>query len=99
MAAKLRGISEAEPTSLPRIRGTRNPRMISNAVSPVWELERGTGEVVTSDQEVKPSARSATRTTVRSRVIPKLVSKGDLRHILSLRRVIDSIRMRLPEKG
>jgi len=33
------------------------------------------------------------------RVIPKLVSKGDLRRILSLRRVIDAIRMGLPEKS
>src|SRR4029077_16680723 len=36
---------------------------------------------------------------VRSCVVPKLVSKGDLRRILSLRRAIDSIRMGLQEKS
>src|SRR5882762_5435801 len=98
MAAKIPGISEAEPTSLPRMRGTRNPRMISHAVSTVSELKKGPSEAVTSDQPVRPSARTSTRTTVRSWVTPKLVSKGDLRRILSLRRVIDSIRMGLQKE-
>src|SRR6266446_46671 len=98
MADKIRGISAAQPISFPRTKGTRNPRMISHAVSTVSELKKGSSEAVTSDQPVRPSARSSTRTTVRSWVMPKLVSKGDLRRILSLRRVIDSIRMRLQEK-
>src|SRR5712664_1841681 len=50
--------------------------MTSQAVSGVSELKNGPSEVVTSAQPVTPSARSSTRTTVRSRVTPKLVSKG-----------------------
>src|SRR6266481_1798237 len=93
MADKIRGISAAQPISFPRTKGTRNPRMISHAVSTVSELKKGPSEAATSDQPVRPSARTSTRTTVRSWVVPKLVSKGDLRRILSLRRAIDSIRM------
>src|SRR6266566_1225649 len=97
MADKIRGISAAQPISFPRSKGTRNPRMISHAVSTVSELKKGSSKAVTSDQPVRPSARTSTRTTVRSWVVPKLVSKGDFRRILSLRRVIDSIRMGLQE--
>src|SRR6267154_2861429 len=97
MADKIRGISAAQPISFPRTKGTRNPRMISHAVSTVSELKKGSSKAVTSDQPVRPSARTSTRTTVRSWVVPKLVSKGDFRRILSLRRVIDSIRMGLQE--
>src|SRR5882762_5008011 len=89
----MRGSSEAQRRSLPRTRGARKPRMTSQAVSGVSELKKGPSEVVTSAQPVTPSARSSTRTTVRSRVMPKLVSKGALRRILSLRRVIASMCM------
>src|SRR5712664_739928 len=67
--------------------------MTSQAVSEVSELKKGPSDVVTSAQSVTPSARSSTSTTVRSRVMPKLVSKGALRRILSLRRVTASICM------
>src|SRR6266403_6120620 len=89
----MRVTSEAQRRSLPRTRGARNARMTSQAVSGVSELKKGPSEVVTSDQPVTPSARSSTRTTVRSRVMPKLVSKGALRRILSLRRVTASMCM------
>src|ERR1700675_4497479 len=89
----MRVTSEAQRRYLPRTSGERNPRMTSHAVSGVSELKNGPSEVVTSAQPVTPSARSSTRITVRSRVIPKLVSKGALRRILSLRRVTASMCM------
>src|SRR5439155_22331436 len=97
MADKMRGISAGKSISFPRSKGTRNLRMISQAVSSVSELKQGSSKAVTSDQPVRPSARTSTRTTVRSWEVPKVVSRGDFGRILRLRRVIDSIRLGLQE--